>query len=59
MGEKDTRLLREAAAERDTHLSLADGLSQVFVEARAAGLAQEDWAVGQYRVSQIRNSARI
>ncbi|MGA3032040.1 MAG: NAD(P)-dependent oxidoreductase [Terracidiphilus sp.] len=59
MGEKDTRLLREAAAERDTHLSLADALSQVFVEARAAGLAQEDWAVGQYRVSQIRNSARI
>jgi len=59
LGEKDTRLLREAAAERNTRLSLADALAQVFVEAKAAGLGQEDWAVGQYRVSQIRNLVRI
>ena len=46
LGEKDLRLLREAAAGRDTRLSLADLMAEVFAEARAAGLAQEDWAVG-------------
>jgi 3-hydroxyisobutyrate dehydrogenase-like beta-hydroxyacid dehydrogenase len=56
LGEKDLRLLREAAASRDTRLSLADALAEVFAQARAAGLAQEDWAVGQYRVSQIRSA---
>jgi 3-hydroxyisobutyrate dehydrogenase-like beta-hydroxyacid dehydrogenase len=56
LGEKDLRLLREAAASRDTHLSLADSLAEVFAEARAAGLAQEDWAVGQYRVAQKRSA---
>jgi len=59
LGEKDTRLLREAAAERNTRLTLADALAQMFVEAKAAGLGQEDWAVGQYRMSQMRNSTRI
>ncbi|MGA3133248.1 MAG: NAD(P)-dependent oxidoreductase [Terracidiphilus sp.] len=58
LGEKDLRLLREAAASRDTRLSLADSLAQVFAEARAMGLAQEDWAVGQYRVSQIRSAVK-
>lgn len=56
LGEKDTLLLREAAASRGTRLSLADLLAEMFVEARAAGLAQEDWAVGQYRMSQIRSA---
>jgi len=56
LGEKDTRLLREAAASRDTRLGLADFMAEVFAEARAAGLAQEDWAVGQYRMSQIRST---
>jgi len=56
LGEKDLRLLREAAASRSTRLSLADWLAQVFAEARAAGLAQEDWAAGQYRMSQIRSA---
>jgi hypothetical protein len=37
---------------------LADSLAQVFAEARAMGLAQEDWAVGQYRVSQIRSAVK-
>ncbi len=52
LGEKDLRLLREAAASRGTRLSLADLMAEVFAEARAAGFAQEDWAVGEYRVSQ-------
>jgi len=57
LGEKDLRLLREAAASRNTHLSLTDTLAQVFAEARAAGLADEDWAVGQYRMAQRRGGA--
>ena len=59
LGEKDLRLLREAAAERDTHLSLPDVLAGVFARARAAGLAKEDWAIGQYRMSQQGNVARL
>jgi 3-hydroxyisobutyrate dehydrogenase-like beta-hydroxyacid dehydrogenase len=55
LGEKDLRLLREAAAGRGTRLSLADLLAEVFAEARAAGLAQEDWAVGQYKMAQKRS----
>jgi len=56
LGEKDTRLLREAAAARHTKLTLANALAEIFVEARAAGLGQEDWAAGQYRISQLRSS---
>ncbi len=52
LGEKDLRLLREAAASRGTCLSLPETLAQVFAQARAAGFAGEDWAVGMYRVSQ-------
>jgi 3-hydroxyisobutyrate dehydrogenase-like beta-hydroxyacid dehydrogenase len=55
LGEKDLRLLRAAAASRNTRLSLADLLAEVFAEARGAGLAHEDWAVGQYRMSQKRS----
>jgi 3-hydroxyisobutyrate dehydrogenase-like beta-hydroxyacid dehydrogenase len=54
LGEKDLRLLREAARSRNTKLSLSDTLAQVFAEARAAGLADEDWAVGQFRMAQKR-----
>ena len=57
LGEKDTRLLREAAASRGTRLSLADTLAAIFAEARAAGLGKEDWAVGQYRMAQRRGKA--
>ena len=57
LGEKDTRLLREAAASRNTKMSLADALAKVFAEAKAAGFSQEDWAVGQYRVAQRRASS--
>ena len=55
LGEKDLRLLREAAASRDTRLSLADLMAEVFAEARAGGMAQEDWAAGQYKMARKRS----
>ena len=54
LGAKDNRLLREAAAGRNTRLSLAENLAEIFEEARRAGLSSEDWAVGQYRIAQKR-----
>lgn len=58
LGEKDLRLLREAAAASGTHSSLADSLAEVFARARAAGLNHADWAGGMYRVSQQDSQAR-
>lgn len=57
LGAKDLRLLREAAASRQTTLSLADNLAEIFAQAQQSGLGGEDWAVGQYRMAQRR--ARI
>lgn len=57
LGAKDNRLLREAAAGRNTRLDLAEALAEIFAEAQQAGLGGEDWAVGQYRMAQ-RRSAR-
>ena len=54
LGAKDLRLLREAAASRNTSLSLANNLAEVFAQAQQAGLGGEDWAVGQYRMAQRR-----
>ena len=54
LGAKDLRLLREAAASRQTRLSLADQMAEIFVEARRTGPAGQDWAVGQYRMAQRR-----
>lgn len=54
LGAKDTRLLREAAAARNTRLALADNLAEIFEQAKQAGLSNEDWAVGQYRMAQRR-----
>ncbi|HEY2469710.1 MAG TPA: NAD(P)-dependent oxidoreductase [Terracidiphilus sp.] len=54
LGAKDTRLLREAAAARNTRLALADDLAEIFEQAKRNGLADEDWAVGQYRMAQRR-----
>lgn len=54
LGAKDTRMLREAAAARNIRLSLADNLAEIFEQAKQAGLANEDWAVGQYRIAQRR-----
>jgi 3-hydroxyisobutyrate dehydrogenase-like beta-hydroxyacid dehydrogenase len=56
LGAKDLRLLREAAASRDTGLSLADTLADFFSQAGEAGLGAEDWAVGQYRMAQRRGA---
>jgi 3-hydroxyisobutyrate dehydrogenase-like beta-hydroxyacid dehydrogenase len=54
LGAKDTRMLREAAASCNTRLSLADNLAAIFEEAKQTGLADQDWAVGQYRIAQRR-----
>ncbi len=54
LGAKDMRLLREAAAERGTRLSLADTMAEIFAEARQIGLGDEDWAAGQYKMAQRR-----
>ena len=54
LGEKDMRLLREAAAGRHTRLSVADNLAEIFAQARHSGLGGEDWAVGQYRMAERR-----
>ena len=53
-GPKDLRLLREAAASRQTRLSLADRMAEIFAEARRTGSADQDWAVTQYRMAQRR-----
>ncbi len=58
LGAKDNHLLRKAAASRGVNLSLADTLARIFDEARATGLAQEDWAVGQYKMAQRRGTAQ-
>jgi 3-hydroxyisobutyrate dehydrogenase-like beta-hydroxyacid dehydrogenase len=54
MGAKDLRLLRAAAASRQTRLSLADQMAEIFAEAKRIGLSDQDWAVGQYRMAQRR-----
>ena len=59
LGTKDNRLLREAAAGRNTRLSLAENLADIFAQAKREGLAGEDWAVGQYRIAQKRGKAGI
>jgi 3-hydroxyisobutyrate dehydrogenase-like beta-hydroxyacid dehydrogenase len=50
LGSKDTALFREAA--RPLHLPLADYIAQQLHRAEDAGMKDEDWAVGQYRMAQ-------
>jgi len=57
LGAKDLRLLSEAAASRRASLSLANNLAEIFAQAQQSGLADEDWAVGQYRMAQRRGVA--
>jgi 3-hydroxyisobutyrate dehydrogenase-like beta-hydroxyacid dehydrogenase len=57
LGAKDLRLLREAAAASNTTLSLADNLAEIFALAQQSGLGNEDWAVGQYRMAQMRGTS--
>ena len=56
LGAKDLRLLREAAASTQTRLALADHLAGIFAEGKQAGLGNEDWAVGLYRIAQRRGT---
>ena len=58
LGAKDLRLLREAAASQNTQMSLADQMAEVFAEARRMGLADQDWAVGQYQMARHRAGPR-
>ncbi len=58
IGEKDLRLLREAAANCGARVSLADTMLEIFAEARRTGLGEEDWAVAQYRMAQRRAIVR-
>jgi 3-hydroxyisobutyrate dehydrogenase-like beta-hydroxyacid dehydrogenase len=52
LGIKDTRLAREAAADAGVRMRLADYFADVLNRAKEAGFADEDWAVGQYRIAQ-------
>ena len=54
LGAKDLRLLREAAASRQTRLSLADQMAEIFAEARRIGSAGQDWAVALYQMARRR-----
>ncbi len=53
LGIKDTRLAREAAADAGVRMRLADYFADVLNRAKEAGFADEDWAVGQYRIAQL------
>ncbi len=57
LGEKDLRLFREAARNAGVRLSVAENLAEVFTQAKAQGLYQEDWAAGQYQMAQKRSVA--
>lgn len=52
LGLKDTRLVREAAADANTRMGLADYCAGVLHRAEEAGFRNEDWAVGQYRIAE-------
>jgi 3-hydroxyisobutyrate dehydrogenase-like beta-hydroxyacid dehydrogenase len=52
LGSKDLALFREAAGAAHQHLPLADYIAQQLHRAQEAGLKDEEWAVGQYRIAQ-------
>lgn len=56
LGIKDTRLFREAAAEKQIPTPLADYLAERLGIAENQGWQNEDWAVGQYKVAQQESS---
>jgi hypothetical protein len=39
-------------------VKLADTLAEIFAQAKAAGLSNQDWAVGMYRMSQQGSKTR-
>ena len=53
LGEKDTRLLREAAQTAGIRLGLAEYFEEQFRHAIERGMGHTDWAVGQYRMAEI------
>ena len=59
LGAKDLRMLREAAADRQTRLSLADQMAEIFAEAQRIGPTGQDWAVSQYRMAQRRGVDKL
>jgi 3-hydroxyisobutyrate dehydrogenase-like beta-hydroxyacid dehydrogenase len=56
LGAKDVRLLRQAAAARNTRVSLADTLAGILEEARKSSFAAEDWTVAQYHLARQRGA---
>src|SRR5580704_5692539 len=52
LGEKDLRLFREAATSSDVKTELADLFETNFQKAIEAGMTDEDWAAGYYRLAQ-------
>jgi 3-hydroxyisobutyrate dehydrogenase-like beta-hydroxyacid dehydrogenase len=53
LGSKDIALFREAAAAAQRHLPLADYIAQQLHGAEEAGMKNEEWSVGQYRMAQV------
>jgi 3-hydroxyisobutyrate dehydrogenase-like beta-hydroxyacid dehydrogenase len=49
LGQKDTRLFREAAAATNTQTPLADHFQEQMQQASDAGLRDRDWAAGYYQ----------
>src|SRR5271168_348737 len=49
LGQKDTRLFREAAAATNTRTPLADHFQEQMEKASEAGLRDRDWAAGYYQ----------
>ena len=52
IGEKDIRLFREAAKSAEVKTELADLFEANFQRAIDAGMKDEDWAAGYYRLAQ-------
>jgi 3-hydroxyisobutyrate dehydrogenase-like beta-hydroxyacid dehydrogenase len=52
MGSKDIALFREAAAALHQRLPLADLIANQLHRAQEAGMKDEEWAAGQYRIAQ-------
>jgi 3-hydroxyisobutyrate dehydrogenase-like beta-hydroxyacid dehydrogenase len=52
LGSKDIGLFRDAAADAQRRLPLADYIAQQLHRAEEAGLNNEEWSVGQYRMAQ-------
>jgi 3-hydroxyisobutyrate dehydrogenase-like beta-hydroxyacid dehydrogenase len=52
LGSKDIALFREAAAAAHRRLPLADLIADQLHLAQEAGMKDEEWSVGQYRIAQ-------